>query len=269
VSHLVLGITDLFAAIILSVWLFDERFTDSPGKIAIAVVAFMVVAAGVIVLSRTAPQDLTPDPPGHEVAPPAHPARWGLAGGLLRVQHQGVLLNVDCYQELHRLTGRIAGSLAFSLVFLAVGIFFPLPFLERVLYLAFGGVIALRAVAVVAGRMMAFRADQAGITLGSDLFNLPFRFSPVFISWADIERIVLYRRLRGQLRGVERIGIERRPEAPALRHGNEPAPGCPVPGVAAGATRLITTWQLDRQRLAAATTVVAPGIRIADFSTGP
>ena len=48
------------------------------------------------------------------------------------MQHQGVLLNVDCYQELHRLTGRIAGSLAFSLVFLAVGIFFPLPLLERV-----------------------------------------------------------------------------------------------------------------------------------------
>jgi hypothetical protein len=61
VSQPVLVITDLFAVIILSVWLFDERFTDSPGKI--AVVAFMVMAAGVIVLSRTAPQDLTPSGP--------------------------------------------------------------------------------------------------------------------------------------------------------------------------------------------------------------
>jgi hypothetical protein len=43
----------------LSVWLFDERFTDSPAKITIAVVAFAVMAAGLTVLSRTAPKDLT------------------------------------------------------------------------------------------------------------------------------------------------------------------------------------------------------------------
>jgi drug/metabolite transporter (DMT)-like permease len=60
VSQPVLVMIDPFAAIILSVWLFDERFTNSPGKIAIAVVAFAVMTVGVIVLSRTAPQDLTP-----------------------------------------------------------------------------------------------------------------------------------------------------------------------------------------------------------------
>ncbi len=47
-----------------------------------------------------------------------------------------------------------------------------------------------------------------------------------------------------------------------------PASGCPVPGVAAGATRPMTTWQLNRQRLAAVIAVVAPGIPIADISTG-
>jgi drug/metabolite transporter (DMT)-like permease len=60
VSQPVLVIIDPFAAIILSVWLFDERFTNSPGKIAIAAAAFTVMAIGVIVLSRTAPKDLTP-----------------------------------------------------------------------------------------------------------------------------------------------------------------------------------------------------------------
>lgn len=178
-----------------------------------------------------------------------------------------VLLNVDCYEELHRLTGRIAGSLAFSLVFLAIGVFFPLSLPERLLYLAFGGVIALRAVVVVANRTIAFRADHAGITLGADLFNLPFRISAVFISWADIERIVLYRRLRGRLRGAAYIGIERRQGAPVLSHGNESAPGCPVPGIVAWATRPMTTWQLDRHRLAAVIAVVAPGIPISDVST--
>ena len=63
VSQPLLVIIDPFAAIILSVWLFDERFTDSPAKIAIAVLAFAVLAAGVTVLSRTAPKNLTPSRP--------------------------------------------------------------------------------------------------------------------------------------------------------------------------------------------------------------
>ena len=52
-----------FASIILSVWLFDERFTNSPAKITAAVLSFIVLAAGVTMLIRTAPQDLTPAKP--------------------------------------------------------------------------------------------------------------------------------------------------------------------------------------------------------------
>ena len=60
VSQPFLVITDPFASIVLSVWLFDERFTDSPAKITVAVLAFAVMAAGVTILTRTAPKDLTP-----------------------------------------------------------------------------------------------------------------------------------------------------------------------------------------------------------------
>ena len=75
VSQPVLVITDPFASIVLSVWLFDERFTNSPVNIAIAVVAFVVMAFGVTVLSRTAPQDLDPAPaPGTSPAPGPSPA---------------------------------------------------------------------------------------------------------------------------------------------------------------------------------------------------
>jgi hypothetical protein len=63
VSQPVLVIVDPFASIVLSVWLFDERFTNSPAKITIAAVAFAVMAAGVAVLTRTAPQDLAPSSP--------------------------------------------------------------------------------------------------------------------------------------------------------------------------------------------------------------
>jgi drug/metabolite transporter (DMT)-like permease len=60
VSQPLLVIINPLAAIILSTWLFDERFTDSPAKISLAVVAMAVLAAGVIALSRTAPKDLAP-----------------------------------------------------------------------------------------------------------------------------------------------------------------------------------------------------------------
>ncbi len=63
VSQPLLVITDPLASIILSVWLFDERFTNSPAKITVGVLAFAVMAAGITVLSRTAPQDLTPSRP--------------------------------------------------------------------------------------------------------------------------------------------------------------------------------------------------------------
>ena len=58
VSQPILVIVNPFASIVLSVWLFDEHFTDSPAKITVAVLAFAVLAAGVTALSRTAPQDL-------------------------------------------------------------------------------------------------------------------------------------------------------------------------------------------------------------------
>jgi drug/metabolite transporter (DMT)-like permease len=75
VSQPILVITDPFASIILSVWLFDEHFTNSPVKITVAVVAFAVMAFGVTALTRTAPQDLAPAPAaGPSPAPGSPPA---------------------------------------------------------------------------------------------------------------------------------------------------------------------------------------------------
>jgi len=60
VSQPLLVVINPLASIVLSIWLFDERFTRSPARIAIAVAAFAVMAVGVVELSRAAPQDLTP-----------------------------------------------------------------------------------------------------------------------------------------------------------------------------------------------------------------
>lgn len=42
-----------------------------------------------------------------------------------------------------------------------------------------------------------------------------------------------------------------------------------MPGVAAGATRRVVGWRLDRERLAAVTAAVAAGIPVVDAGTGP
>ena len=61
----------------------------------------------------------------------------------------------------------------------------------------------------------------------------------------------------------------RREGAPALPYGNKQAPGCPVPGVAAGAARRVNHWRLDRERLAAVTAAVAPGITVSEARNDP
>jgi drug/metabolite transporter (DMT)-like permease len=75
VSQPMLVIINPFASIILSVWLFDERFTNSPAKVTVAVLSFAVMAAGVTMLTRTAPQDLRPSEPARSL--PSQPLGSG------------------------------------------------------------------------------------------------------------------------------------------------------------------------------------------------
>jgi hypothetical protein len=121
--------------------------------------------------------------------------------------------------------------------------------------------------------MIAFRADYAGVTLGAVPGRLIVRQSPaVFVPWADVERIIFYPADPGGQDANNRVqclGVQRRERSPALPEGNEQAPGCPVPGVVAGATRRVTGWRLDRDRLAAVAAAVAPGVPIVAAATGP
>jgi hypothetical protein len=58
VSQPLIVVVDPAVAIVLSVWIFDERFTVSLAQKTIAGVAFCIMAVGATVLSRTAPTDL-------------------------------------------------------------------------------------------------------------------------------------------------------------------------------------------------------------------
>ncbi len=174
------------------------------------------------------------------------------------------------YEERYRLAGSIAASLAVSLVMLGIALHFSYGIWLALSVLAFV-TVTVPALAAAAGRRIAFRADPLGITLGAEPLSWPGRdSSPVFIPWSDVERIVLYSGPGSRdpgARGRQCIGIQRRPGAPRLPRGNEPARRCPVPGLAAGATLQVVAGRLDRERLAALTAAVAPGIPVIDAST--
>lgn len=200
---------------------------------------------------------------------------WVLAASTDRVDYCTVLPDPGCYQERYRLTGSAALGSAASLLAIALGLLWHTS-AGVVVAVALGFLAALDLqggdVLRVARRVIAFRADLAGVTLGAVPGKLtPRGGSAVFVPWADVEQIVLYPaypRGRGRYSQARCIGIRRRAGAPALSWGNEQAPGCPVPGVAAAVTRRITAWQLDRGRLADVTAAVAPGIPIVDASAG-
>ena len=63
VSQPLIVVVDPAVAIVLSVWIFDERFTVSLAQKTVAGMAFCVMAIGVTVLSRAAPADLDPSMP--------------------------------------------------------------------------------------------------------------------------------------------------------------------------------------------------------------
>jgi len=63
VSQPLIVVVDPAVAIVLSVWIFDERFTVSLAQKTVAVLAFCVMAIGVTMLSRAAPPDLDPSKP--------------------------------------------------------------------------------------------------------------------------------------------------------------------------------------------------------------
>ena len=116
-------------------------------------------------------------------------------------------------------------------------------------------------------RRYPLRADHTGITLARQRYPLASR-PATFVSWPDVEQIILYTGYQGG-GPAPWIGIRRREGAPALPSGNEQDPSCPVPGVAAGATRRNKGPRLGRERLAAVTAAVAPGISVVEASAGP
>jgi hypothetical protein len=55
-------IVDPSVSVILSIWLFQERYTRGPAAIAGSLVAFTIMSVGVVMLTRTAPPTMRAGP---------------------------------------------------------------------------------------------------------------------------------------------------------------------------------------------------------------
>src|SRR5215468_9683718 len=142
--------------------------------------------------------------PGWTATPPAATSCTGwrkvLAVVGRRREHRSMLPDPGCYEERYRLTGEAAGGLAVGLVSVGLGLMRQPPISAAALILAIpvifsaiAVVLAVPGLITMARRKTAFRADYAGITLGTLPDGMAVRRgSPVFIPWADVEQIILY-----------------------------------------------------------------------------
>ena len=174
-----------------------------------------------------------------------------------------MLPDPGCYEERYRLTGRAALSLGVGIVSVGLGILWQAPGVSAatvslavpVIISAIAVVLAVPGVAAAARRMIAFRADYAGITLGATPDNWTFFRRPAtFISWAEIGQITLYSvgpSVPKRSGVVDRIVLQHQDAVTAAQ-----------PGAAPRTARRITGWRLDCQRLATVTAAVAPGVPI-------
>ncbi|MEV5158625.1 MULTISPECIES: hypothetical protein [unclassified Streptomyces] len=138
----------------------------------------------------------------------------------------------------------------------------------RVLGIAlFGGGGLLMAVNALS-RKVAFRVDGEGILLGGS----PARYAATTaqVPWEDIAAVVLWR--QGTAAGMPWVGVARRPGAgplpgPGQGEAAHAVVGALVPHVPADVTlasRAMTGWRLDRDRLTAAVARFAPGTPVVD-----
>jgi hypothetical protein len=76
-----LVIVDPIVSIVLSLWLFGERFTSSSAVLALAAAGFAVMCAGVVVLTQTAPATMDADMAGGEQRGDRHDAAGTASSG--------------------------------------------------------------------------------------------------------------------------------------------------------------------------------------------
>ncbi len=119
----------------------------------------------------------------------------------------------------------------------------------------------------VARRLVAFRVDDQGVTLG----GAPAKYArqTAFVPWGDIQAVLLWQQKTAGLSPMDYVGLRRRPGAPQLPGANSRLSREQTSRLAPHvdhdvflASRHINLWKLDRRRLAEALGTFAPGVAV-------
>jgi hypothetical protein len=159
------------------------------------------------------------------------------------------------YEERYRWTPTVGWSLLGCIAFVLIGILSSMPLALLVPIIGFCAWGTGNIITYAASRKVALRVDHAGVTLGGS----PFRYKTTtrFFPWADIEKIILRRRMFPVTIGrwtlfsfgpLRYITLQRRRGAPPLSPGRT--------------TRALSAWRLDENQLAAAVTACAPTVQL-------
>jgi len=127
-----------------------------------------------------------------------------------------------------------------------------------------GGGLFLACMAL--SRKVAFRVDETGVLLGGSPAR--YKATTAHVPWSDIKSFVLWRQIVGSA-SLRYVGVTRRDGAPALPGDGPKARAIvkylvPVSADTVMASRAVTGWRLDKDRLAAAVGHFAPDIPIQD-----
>jgi hypothetical protein len=165
----------------------------------------------------------------------------------------GMAAESFAYEARYGWSGRTARIVIVGLVFAVAGIALPLAW--RIIDIAFFGGGALFFLGVICTRRVAFR----------------YRSGTRVVPWADIKQVVLWEQPMLYGRSMRHVGLVRRHGAPPLagrrgqRLGRVTARAL-VPDHVSGdtllASRAVSSWRLDTDRLTAAVAHFAPGVKI-------
>ncbi|WKX70979.1 hypothetical protein [Streptomyces sp. XD-27] len=116
-------------------------------------------------------------------------------------------------------------------------------------------------------RLVAFRVDETGVTLG----GAPARYKSqtAFVPWQDIEAVVLWQHETAGLSPMSYVGVRRRPGAPPLPGPNRNLGPQQTARLAPHvehelflASRAINLWRIDPGRLVLSVQAFAPGMPV-------
>ncbi|WP_280356406.1 hypothetical protein [Nocardia otitidiscaviarum] len=164
---------------------------------------------------------------------------------------------------------RLMPALGGCALFVVAALFVPMtPVALQVATIVFFGGGGVLLIGAMMSRALALRVDDEGITVGGS--PLTGNANLVFVPWAEVVAVILFRQRLSHGATMRYIGVQRRaclPPLPRARGRTAKFAAYLIPHVppdVIAASRAISGWRLDADRLTAALQHHAPHVRLID-----